>query len=180
MSAPNAERALLVHLHRCASLNADGMRPARAGAEHRRRPFFCSRECKRLHCYHDRPECKPDRTRDRYAFVTSIPRSGREIADSASASKRSSAPRSRASRPDRLPRMADSSFDIVSKVDHQEAENALQPGPQGDRAALRLQGHRRLDRVERRGGPDQGEHRGAREGRARRLPVQARSSAASR
>lgn len=27
--------------------------------------------------------------------------------------------------PDRLPRMADSSFDIVSKVDHQEADNAL-------------------------------------------------------
>jgi hypothetical protein len=27
--------------------------------------------------------------------------------------------------PDRLPGMADSSFDIVSKVDHQEADNAL-------------------------------------------------------
>ena len=46
------------------------------------------------------------------------------MAGSASASKgrRSSRPAIGA---DRLPAMADSSFDIVSKVDHQEAENAL-------------------------------------------------------
>ncbi len=37
--------------------------------------------------------------------------------------------------------MADSSFDIVSKIDRQEVDNALSRPP-GDRPAIRLQGHR--------------------------------------
>ena len=39
--------------------------------------------------------------------------------------------------------MADSSFDIVSKIDRQEVDNALGQAAARDRHALRLQGHRR-------------------------------------
>ena len=64
--------------------------------------------------------------------------------------------------------MADPSFDVVSKIDRQEVDNALQPGGQGALPALRLPRHERLGRVVRRARHhDQGRHRGARQGRAR-------------
>ena len=43
--------------------------------------------------------------------------------------------------------MADTSFDIVSKIDKQEVANALNTAAEGDRDALRLQGRRRLARL---------------------------------
>ena len=46
--------------------------------------------------------------------------------------------------------MADSSFDIVSKIDRQEVDNALSQAAREITPALRLQGHRRHDRVVRR------------------------------
>ena len=39
--------------------------------------------------------------------------------------------------------MADSSFDIVSKIDRQEVDNALSQAAREIATALRLQGHRR-------------------------------------
>src|SRR3954451_10122347 len=47
-----------------------------------------------------------------------------------------------------------------------------QPGREGDLAALRLQGRRRLDRLERRDGRDAREQRGPGQGGARRVPDQ--------
>ena len=42
--------------------------------------------------------------------------------------------------------MTHASFDIVSKVDRQEVDNALNQAREGDRAALRLQERRRIHR----------------------------------
>ena len=58
--------------------------------------------------------------------------------------------------------MADSSFDIVSKIDRQEVDNALNQAAREIAAALRLQGHRRRDQVVRgRGDRDHRERRRA-------------------
>ena len=46
--------------------------------------------------------------------------------------------------------MADPSFDVVSKVDRQEADNALNQAAKELPAALRLPGHGRVDRLGRR------------------------------
>ena len=66
--------------------------------------------------------------------------------------------------------MADSSFDVVSKVDRQEADNALNQAAKELSHPVRLPRHRHLHRMAGRG--DRGNHvlhRGAREGRHRRL-----------
>ena len=70
--------------------------------------------------------------------------------------------------------MADSSFDIVSKIDRQEVDNALGPDRPRDRHPVRLQGHRGHHRVEGRPGDrDQRVGRRPRERRPRRVQGQA-------
>ena len=77
--------------------------------------------------------------------------------------------------------MADASFDVVSKVDRQEVDNALNQAAKGGRPTLRLSRDQREHRVVRRdGGDHQGRHRGAREGGAGGLQGKSWSSDRSR
>ena len=70
--------------------------------------------------------------------------------------------------------MADPSFDVVSKIDRQEVDNALNQAAKEVVAALRLPRHQRVDRVVRRARRHhQGRHRGAGQGRARGLQGEA-------
>ncbi len=65
------------------------------------------------------------------------------------------------------PWIAMPSFDIVSKVQRNEVDNAYNQARERDRAALRLQGHRDRAREERRGHHHPLRQRGSRQGRAR-------------
>ena len=77
--------------------------------------------------------------------------------------------------------MADSSFDIVSKIDRQEVDNAMNQAEREIATALRLQEHRRHDRVVRRARDrDLRQRRRPRHRRARRVQGASWSSASSR
>ena len=84
-----------------------------------------------------------------------------------------------AQQPRRTHPMADSSFDIVSKLDQQEIDNAINQAPARDQPAVRLQEHRSDDRAVRRARRgDLRERRRPGQRGARRVPGEADQAAA--